>query len=224
VRQIQAALKPVRSGTDGFVSASQAESDDQYRNRLVAVLRQNDPDSLLAAELARKRDYSSELLDGIGSGLGIARRGSDLLTNAPLNVSPASDKLKRVDAVDGMWNVYHEMIRQQQAEFSRMFIGVDPASDSKPSLSWLSRLLSLAPDAPEDVIRATVTKRLAGDNPQLTMLAESNRRLQADLNFSRRTVESLLDDVARTDRENDDLRAMVADRDLEIRRLRKGGK
>lgn len=125
------------------------------------------------------------------------------------------------DSVDARWNVYGELLKQKEQWIAKGWLGTNAA---KPSLEWLARELGLAPDASEELLRAEVKKRLSGQWDVLTRTDARNAELVMRADSAQRKVESLLHDAAEAAKENDDLRAMVADLNLTIRQMQRKGR
>ncbi|MFA4900869.1 MAG: hypothetical protein WC563_15230 [Brevundimonas sp.] len=95
----------------------------------------------------------------------------------------------------------------------------------KPAtLEWLARELRLKPNADDETIKATTRLRLAGQFEELATAKSNNAILGAELLASNERVERALCEIADERQENDTLRGMVAEVQLENKRLqRKGG-
>ncbi|MFA5892097.1 MAG: hypothetical protein WDA27_14300 [Actinomycetota bacterium] len=90
------------------------------------------------------------------------------------------------------------------------------------SLEWLARDLGLSPNAPDETIKATVKKRLAGQWEELVECTRRNGELVDRADAAQRTREEVIQDLAAEQKENDTLRGMVAETQIEIAKLRRG--
>lgn len=123
------------------------------------------------------------------------------------------------DVLDANWTVYGEMVTRSNRDITRTIMGVDPAVPAKPSLrERLARELRLDPIASDDVVFATAAKRLAGQYTAFDLAVAVNKELTSRADAAQRKVESLLDELYNEARENDSLRAIVADQELRLRK------
>jgi hypothetical protein len=227
-RMCEVSLQPTKCGTDGFVKAGERESDEAYRKRLIAYVQQtmgHDPN-----RESRLLSATGNALDDVGAvSFGIRRHGSDLPTNAPVNPKASITASAMEDIRRDIHERYNHWIKagyidkaafEKAGGFGALIARVD--SDSKPSLrERLARELRLDPCADEEVVFSTAAKRLAGQYDALDTATGRNAELVMRADAAQRRVESLLHDLSTSARENDELRAIVAEQEL---RLRKGGK
>jgi hypothetical protein len=89
-----------------------------------------------------------------------------------------------------------------------------------PLRERLARELFLAPDASEDLVYGTVVKRLAGDWEDLKQTERLLESLRDRKRFAQQKLEQALDEIHTVRRENDELRAEVAEARLAVRRKR----
>lgn len=128
-------------------------------------------------------------------------------------------------------NAFQDLAPEADWEVRRI-MGIDPAHGQDTtvtvvhhgSLEWLARELRLKPNADDETIKATTRLRLAGQFEELATAKNNNAILGAELLASNERVERALCEIAEERQENDTLRGMVAEVQLENRKLqRKGG-
>jgi hypothetical protein len=61
-----------------------------------------------------------------------------------------------------------------------------------PSLEWLARALNLSPDAPEEVVKSTVLKRLANENERVERAEAQHHYTMVEWGRARKTLEKVL--------------------------------
>lgn len=116
--------------------------------------------------------------------------------------------------------IHADAMEEADRLIRKALLGTDPSM--RPSLEWLARDLGIDPAAPDDVVKATVRKRLAGQFAEYDSLSARNVELRGRVEDAQRRLEDALQEIASEQQENDTLRGMVAEVQLENRKLRRG--
>lgn len=136
---------------------------------------------------------------------------------------PVAELFDSIPVAPGAWNVYGELMKQQERFIASHMLDC-AQQGTAPTLGWLARELRLAPNAPDETIKATVRKRLAGQYDDLIESQDRNHEFHMRAEAAQEKLEQALCEIAEERRENDTLRGMVAEVQLENRKLqRKGG-